>query len=384
MGKVDGNEYIERYIEDLKNINDKRKARFFLTCLKEDMGGEVLDDLTIFSTVGKEYLLECFERYVNESPSKQAAGDYRRTILNICKKICEDFGLENDFLKSAIEIRDFDETVKEWIDLLEEPRSRECMSFEDYESLDSEIRCLFEHEDLENQVIKSIEIRNYKPNYYGRLVSAIALKLIQKYGLDNKTISNLKIDDLKLAEGVILASGFELPINGELLSYIELYLKFRNLVVSKEKSVTDFLFIKKNATPYLDKNGRPDCGRLFLLMDSALHHTTTTSLRYRTIINLVSKGANINLLSQLTGVTSGTIVEICPDDKKNLEKLIGGTSTVNSWGKKSVIKGYIRCPFCGNYKDAGSENWILIQVNGEDRKYIACRECRGLDGKYRY
>ena len=382
--EMSGREYIEQYLESLKNINDKRKVKFFLGCLTTDMGDDVLDNLDILSNLGKDYLLQSFGRYISESPSKQAAGDYRRTMLNLCEAVCKDFDLKSEFLESATETNNFTETVKEWIELLEEPRSRECISFEEYEALDSEIQDVFSIYDLENQIINSIEIRNYKPNYYGRLVSAIALKLIQKYGLDNKTISNLRMDDLNMEERIILANGFRLPINEELLSCVELYLKFRDLVVTKAKIETNFLFIKKNATPYLDKNGNPDSGQLFLLMENALHHTITTSLRYKTIINLVSKGANINLLSQLTGVKSGTIAEMCSDDKKNLENLLGGINGTNLWIQKPIKKGYMRCPFCGNYKDADSENWILIQVAGEDKKHLACRECRGQDGKYKY
>ena len=48
------------------------------------------------------------------------------------------------------------------------------------------------------------------------------------------------------------------------------------------------------------------------------------------------------------------------------------------------VKGLIRCPFCGGEKDASARNWLLIQVDGTSEKYIACKECEGLDGKYKY
>lgn len=47
-------------------------------------------------------------------------------------------------------------------------------------------------------------------------------------------------------------------------------------------------------------------------------------------------------------------------------------------------KGMMRCPFCGQEKEAIDENWILIQIVGETEKYIACKECEGGDGKYKY
>lgn len=375
-------EYLEQYIDNLENKNDTPKVKFFLACLKEDFGDGIFDSLAVFGTLGKDDLLKCFERYVIESPSKQAAGDFRRTMLALCEKACVDYGLENVFLKNAMEIHDFNETVKAWIELLEEPQSRECMSFEDYETLDLEIQNLFDTYNLEDKINDSIEIKNYKPNYYGRLVSAIALKLIQKFGLDNKVVPNLKLSDLKMESRIIEVNGFQLPMNEEIVSYMELYLKYRKQVAKEDSN--DILFIKKSGAPYIDKHGKPDSGQLFILMDNALGHTTTTGLRYRTIINLVSKGANINLLSQLTGVKKETIAEICIDEKENLENLFRDIESINTRIQIPGKKGQLRCPFCGNYKDAISENWILIQVVGEDKKYIACRDCRGLDGKYRY
>jgi len=47
-------------------------------------------------------------------------------------------------------------------------------------------------------------------------------------------------------------------------------------------------------------------------------------------------------------------------------------------------KGLIKCPFCGRKKEAQADNWLLIQVGDDVVKYLACRECEGEDGKYKY
>lgn len=47
-------------------------------------------------------------------------------------------------------------------------------------------------------------------------------------------------------------------------------------------------------------------------------------------------------------------------------------------------RGHLRCPFCGRYVEAISDNWLLVQPGRDTKKYLACRECEGLDGKYRY
>ena len=35
----------------------------------------------------------------------------------------------------------------------------------------------------------------------------------------------------------------------------------------------------------------------------------------------------------------------------------------------------MRCPYCGRYVEGDTDNWILIQHNGDAKKYLACREC---------
>ena len=41
----------------------------------------------------------------------------------------------------------------------------------------------------------------------------------------------------------------------------------------------------------------------------------------------------------------------------------------------------LRCPYCGRYVEGASDNWTLIQPNGDEKKYLACRECGGKYSK---
>lgn len=349
--------YIKNYIESLGNLNDKAKANFFIGNLKDYMGKEALNNPDVFSVLDQEFLLDSIEMYIKEKhPVKGVAEDYRRTIISLCEAVCQRYGVKNSFLESAVEQKKFNEITKEWFENLKQSESRECISSKDSEILEEAIRSFFNTDELEEKIQYSIENIHTKPNYYGWMVSAIALKLIQNFGLDNGTIVNLKVSDLNMENRTIDANGFKLPISEELLSCFELYMKRRNLIVQSKNETTDFLFVKRNGASYCDINQRPDCGQLFLIMDSTLHHTTTTGLRYRRIIELVSKGANINLLFQLTGVKREKIAEICVEDKTSLERLLGDTSNNYIYGQKKFKKGLIRCPFCGNYKDASSDN----------------------------
>ena len=383
MENMQFNDYLENYIESLKNKNDKLKARFFLNCLRYDFGEAALINPDIFGIIDKDYLLKSLDDYLSNSPSKQAAGDYRRTILALCETVCNNYKLINDFLLSVPEKNDFENNARDMIALLRPPERRECMSHDDYEKLIEEIRAFYNTKNLEEEIEKSISIENYKPNHYGRLVSALALELVQKYGLSNETIPSLNISDLCLQDRILQVESFRLPIDDGLAQNFALYLKSRQLIIENTSAQTQRLFIKKNGTHYLDTNGYPDASQLFLLMKYALDHTTTAKLRYKTITELVLKGANINLLSQLTKVKVKRIAELCVGSPSELETIFKANDT-RPLRPRVRVKGQMQCPFCGNSNDACSENWILIQVSGDEKKYLACRECRGLDGKYRY
>lgn len=386
MKKIHFNDYIENYIANLKNVNDKAKANFFIAYLRDYlakyMGPATLDSPDIFSVMDKNFLLDSIEFYLNEiHPAKGVAEDYRRTIIELCKNVCSDYTIKNNFLESTTERSDFHKTTTDLFSSLKESESRECLPFEEFEILDSAIRKI-----LSTDIVgsKSTEYNSFNPDFYKKLVSAIALRLVQKYGLANDTIPNLKIADLNMEDQILTVKGFQLYLSDELICNFALYLQNRAIVIKNNNVNADTLFITIDGEPYLNKNGHSENGKLFSLMKDALGHTKVTGLRYRTIVELVSKGANIHLLSQLTKVTESTIGEICNDDRRSLENIFRGTPNSYVSTQKIQRKGQMQCPYCGNYKNASAENWILIQIAGDERKYLACRECRGLDGKYRY
>lgn len=78
------------------------------------------------------------------------------------------------------------------------------------------------------------------------------------------------------------------------------------------------------------------------------------------------------------------LLALLPDVYKGIgDKIIEAKVKIDNSceGRK---KGLIRCPFCGREKEALAENWMLIQIVGESEKYVACKECEGEDGKYKY
>lgn len=373
------------YINKLENLNDKPKVRFFLKSLKSDMDVESATSPDLFEILDGDYLLQSIQKYLSFSPSRQAARDYRRTILALCESVCSFYGIRNSFLESVSEREGFDKTANELISQLREPTNREIMSFEDFETLDEAIKDFLDMDDLEYHIIQSIKSINSKPNHYGWLVSAIALRLVQFYGLDNQAIADIKLSDLNLEARILDVKGFQLHINTYLASIFALYVRYRTVVTSTTKTQSDYLFIKRNGAPYLNNLDRSDNGQLFLILDTILGHTTSSSLRYRTIFDLMSKGSSIHWLSQLTKVSIATINNICiDDDKSSFEHIFVDTEPQTTAKPQSIKKGLMQCTYCGEYHESISENWILIQIPGDTKKHLACRGCMGLDGKCRY
>ncbi len=381
---------INEYIENPEKIDKylKPKLKYFLSYLKAEFGDEALRSPDIFCILDKEYLLEALEFFIDKtSPSRQTAHDYLRAVTRLIKIVCEEYDDMNVLFTNVVMQTEFNEEAKERILNLRDKMNRECMSDEEFELIDERISEFFCTENLIEQVTQSLVNDSKKPNFYSQLVSAIALRLVQQYGLGNNTIANLKISDLIIESRELEVNGIKLQLNDEIISAFELYKKARNMVVQSHSSQTDLLFIKKDGNPYLDVSNQADNNGLFFLMESAVGHKKVASFRYRTIIDLVLKGANIGLLSDLTSVTKNTIAKICRDNdselKANFESIFRNVNTYKKRDKKQK-KGLLQCPYCGTFKDACAENWILIQVEGEDKKHLSCKECGGCDGKYKY
>lgn len=80
------------------------------------------------------------------------------------------------------------------------------------------------------------------------------------------------------------------------------------------------------------------------------------------------------------------LIGLLPEVYRSIGKMLAKPSDINNGVKDFFItpKGMIQCPFCGNFKDASEKHWLLIEKEGVMEKRLACKECEGLDGEYRY
>lgn len=77
----------------------------------------------------------------------------------------------------------------------------------------------------------------------------------------------------------------------------------------------------------------------------------------------------------------GFLISLLPETYRKVGSKIAEQRSENS---NSMEIGMMKCVFCGKSKEAIASNWVLIQKGDSVEKYLACRECGGKDGKYRY
>lgn len=369
------------------------KLRYFLEYLETNFSEEIQLDDKFLEQLNEEEFLNAFRDYIDKaSPARQTAQTYIRNVRNFFEMLHDEYGIRNSvFYDNEINAK-FEKMKSDVISELREQENKECISDEEFEKLHVEMDKFLKIPDLEEKMIREIE-SNYsdtkqQPRHYCRFVSVVPIQLAIKYGLSNKTLVNLKTSDFDLQKGILNVKDFQLPLPKTLINLMEMYYRIRSLIIELSKSNTEKLFIKVSGNSFTSgKNSVPDYSTLFLFMEECIGTTACKCLSYKKIVELVDKGADIKVLSQLVDVTPDKIRSLCnSDNEKAKATLISIIAERQSDVAKneSVPKGNMKCVYCGKIHSADSANWLLIQTDDSDCKYLACRECRGKDGKYRY
>lgn len=366
------NIFVESYILEINKCNDNRKIRIFAKYIEKYSRENGYDILEMFEKLNEDFLLNNILEYITEfNPTQNVATEYRRIIVNFSKAFCQKNKIINSFLKDVDKQEKFNLLSSDLFRELKESERTDCMSFEELKFLNGKIGDFFSMEDFNENILMCIEKPNKTPNYYGKLVSAIALKLIECFGLSNDVIARLKISALNIENKQLMVNGFNLFLNDDITSYFQLYLKYRQLIINKNNSEVDELFVSNKGKAYLI-NGHANNSSLFIWLRDIFNSYSTTGLQYRTIVDLVSKGANIELLHQLTGTDSKTISEICIGRKSDFEDLFKPTKHITN---KKVLKGRFICPDCKKMIEATPEKAVLLKYPNDDTLYLYCREC---------
>lgn len=369
------------------------KLRYFLEYLETNFLEEIQMDDKFLELLNEDDFLNAFRDYIDKaSPARQTAQTYIRNVRNFFEMLHDEYGIRNPvFYDNEINIK-FEKMKASIILELREQENKECISDEEFEKLHVEMDKFLCTPDLEEKMIREIENHysgvSQQNKFYSRFVSIVPIQLAMKFGLSNITLVNLKESDLDLPNGLLYVKGFQLPLTKALTDIMTIYCRMRTMIIEYSQSDIEDLFIKLDGKSFVsEKNNIPVYATFFFFMKECINTYACKRLSYKRIVELVDKGADIKTLSELVDVKPDTIRSICDVDSEGAKStLINIIMEQYSEGakKEPVSKGNMKCVYCGKVHTADSANWLLIQTDDSDCKYLACRECRGKDGKYRY
>lgn len=369
------------------------KLRYFLEYLEANLFDGKNFDNDSFAQLNEYDFLNAFRDYIDKaSPARQTAQTYIREVRSFFEMLHDEYGIRNPVIYDNEIYTKFEKMKNSVISELREQENKECISDEEFEKLNVEMDKFLRTPDLEKKMMREIENHysgvSQQNKFYSRFVSIVPIQLAMKYGLSNITLVNLKKSDLDLPNGILHVKGFQLPLSKALMDIMSMYCRMRAMIIEYSQSNIEDLFIKLNGKSFIsEKNNIPVYATFFFFLKECINTYACKRLSYKRIVELVDKGADIKTLSQLVDVTPETIRSICDIDNERAKSTLINIITEQydeAIKKGNVSKGNMKCVYCGKIHTADSTNWLLIQTDDSNCKFIACRECRGKDGKYRY
>ncbi len=381
---------LKKYRKNPKNTKEK----VFIQFLYERFGGLPTDteefDNDYFTLLDEGHLIESLNYYIskNRVNKQSTAGDFITYTTQFFEMLSEEYDLKNEIFVNKELYKNFIIKSKEIISKLKETENKGIASDQQYEDLNNGIEKYlkkFSKQAIYDEINKFRDVAYAKKtiyfNIYHRFVSTITIKLVMKFALSNLTLISLKTNDLDMENEVLKVKNFRLPLDEELMELLSTYLEIREYVLSIQSKQQSILFIKPDGEPYItisNNKEKPDCTRLFKIMNDILDNVATDLFVSRRILEMLDKGLDISTVVEISGRADKKCIELqknyLRDAGDRLQQFFKGTK------KKEV---YLSCPFCGKEVKPISEEWILVQLEENGPKHLSCRECKGKNGKYR-
>ena len=104
----------------------------------------------------------------------------------------------------------------------------------------------------------------------------------------------------------------------------------------------------------------------------------------RRIIEMLENGVDLKDVAKLSERSSDKCIELIKnidnDNNSNLSAFFTNESNNNKIIKVKK-KGYLECPYCGELIKGISDEWVLLQFENDEKKYLSCRKCKGKNVK---
>lgn len=388
-------------LKKYKKTCDNTKVRVFIKYLYEKYGNSDSEDFDnkYFTQVDEEDMIESLRYYISKNGvTAQVTADNYITFTKdfFIKVLSSEYGIKNSlFINNDLLNHYVARAKEEIISRLKKSESKVSANDEQYEKLNNYINDYSNSLSFNDIYDELQKLRYGNLSYakiYHRFVSIMPVKLVMKFALANKTIISLELKDLDMINNVIIVNGFKLPLDDELINLFELYLRIRQIVLHQQSKEESKLFIKPNGEPYItvskdsNRDYDTDYASFFKIMKDCINTVSADLFASRRILEMLDRGVDISTVAKLSGRTNEKFSELqknySSDTGDRLQRFFNDDINIH---KKLIIKkkGYLKCPFCGNEVEAISEEWVLVQFEYDGIKYLACRECKGKNGKYR-
>lgn len=380
MDKFIPEDYIERFIPT--NKAEKTQMEVFF----EFISTQIFDDkeytIEDFVYLNNDDLLESLKYYIkrNKVTAKGTAKAYVVNLKNFFVNLENHYKINSDIFVNGNLLPSFIAESDKIISLLNDKEDNNMATNEECDNLVQKIKVA---EQKYSYAAAVSEIDEYvESGYSGQLdkfrviLSICATQMVLEYGLANRTIIDIKMDDIDLENGIFKRSIYALPIPDAVKSNLNEYVRIRNYLLSKLEITQDKLFIKYDGNP-IDAASAAD--RLFTGVMGENSSKASAPFAKRCIERMIDAGLNAQLICELTGYQSTVYKNAC--NFVNVNNLDNIQNKINEFitptRSRSVRKiGYMDCPMCGKKSiKATSDEFVLIKKLGDDSLYLACKEC---------
>ena len=344
-----------------------------------------------FTLVNEADLLESLDYFIliRKVTARRTASTYIGKLKILFGDLENQYGVKNGIFVNGNFLPGFQEKVNNKVSVLREKIDKSLASDKQYDALINEITEFekkYSYEDaiigidkyLTEKNVKSDELRMFR-----LLCSICATQMVIEYGLKNNVIRDIKLKDIDLEKGIINRAKHVLPLSATLKKNLERYLKVREYILWKTNKEQDWLFVSFNGDAFCEK--KDFAANLFYILGVLNDGSVETDpFARRTLIEMIEKGFNAILISEITGYKDTVYENVCNIVNANEEqiqrKLENFVNQEEQQKVKIEKKGYINCPMCGKSVKAVSSELVLIKKRNDDMLYLACKNCGGHNG----
>lgn len=394
------------------------KIKVFIQYLYEKYGaykGNKEFDNEYFLLLNEEDLIESLRYYIdkNNVTAKGTASNYVGYLCKFFDMLSKEYDIKNEIMENTY-LRDrFVLKTKEVYSGLRESENKDIASDQDYEKLIEGINKFIAELNIDDAYLEIDEYMSKRSmgkkmnvKIYNRFVSSVVIKLILKFGLNSSTTISLDINSINIEEKVICINDFRLHLGEELTLLFSEYLKLRSHILENVLLKESKLFIKISGDAYIkykannvkskvqeNKVGKTnkDYTSFFKIMSDILNTYSLDKFITRRVLEIINGGVDIATVAKLSDNSIERCVQLQSDNNEHdmnrrLEIFFENKQTKverKIINKKTIDKkeGYLNCPFCGEITKGTSEEWILVQFEGDDNKYLSCSKCGGKSDK---